>query len=55
MVARVLVEHQPVPMEMVAIRDTYAESGKPAELLQRYGLTAEDIRQAVRAVVKRKS
>ena len=55
MVARVLVKHQPVPMEMVAIRDTYAESGKPAELLQRYGLTAKDIGQAVRAVVKRKS
>jgi len=55
MVARVLVKHQPVPMEMVAIGDTYAESGKPAELLQRYGLTAEDIGQAVRAVIKRKS
>ena len=55
MVARVLVKHQPVPMEMVAIGDAYAESGKPDELLQRYGLTAEDIGQAVRAVVKRKS
>ena len=31
-----------------------AESGKPAELLQGYGLTAEDICQAVHAVVKRK-
>jgi len=55
MVARMLVEHQPVPMEMVAIGDTYAESGKPAELLQRYGLTAKDIGQADRAVVRRKS
>ncbi|MFC1956371.1 transketolase family protein [Chloroflexota bacterium] len=55
MVARVLVKHQPVPMEMVAVRDTYAESGKPAELLQKYGLTAGEIGQAIRAVVKRKS
>jgi len=38
----------------VAIKDTYAKSGKATELLQRYGLTAKDIEQAVRAVVKRK-
>jgi len=54
MVAQVVAKHQPVPMEMVAIKDTYAKSGKPAELLQRYGLTAKDIEQAVRAVLKRK-
>jgi len=53
-VARVVAKHQPVPMEFVAIKDTYARSGKPAELLQRYGLTAEDIGQAVRVVIKRK-
>ena len=49
MVAQVVARHQPVPMEFVAIKDTYAQSGKPAELLQRYGLTAKDIAQAVRA------
>ena len=54
-VARVVAKYHPVPMEFVAIKDTYAQSGKPAELLQRYGLTAKDIEQAVRAVVKRKS
>ena len=53
-VARVVAGYQPVPMEFVALKDTYAESGKSAELLQRYGLTAKDIEQAVRAVVKRK-
>ncbi len=53
-IARVVTRHHPVPMEMVAIKDTYAKSGKPAELLQRYGLTAKDIEQAVRGVVKRK-
>ena len=53
-VARVVARNQPVPMEFVAIKDTYASSGKPAELLQRYGLTAKDIVQAVRAVVTRK-
>ena len=53
-VARVVARNQPVPMEFVAIKDTYASSGKPAELLQRYGLTTKDIAQAVRAVITRK-
>jgi transketolase C-terminal domain/subunit len=42
-------------MEFVAIKDTYAKSGKTPELLQRYGLTAKDIEQAVHAVLKNKS
>jgi len=53
-VAQVVARHHSVPMEFVAIKDTYAKSGKPAELLQRYGLTAKDIEQAVRSVVKKK-
>ena len=53
-IARVLAKHQPAPMEFVAIKDTYAKSGKPAELLQKYGLTAKDIEQAVRSVITRK-
>ncbi len=53
-VARIVARHQPVSMEFVAIKDTYAKSGKPAELLQRFGLTAKDIKQAVRVVIKRK-
>ena len=54
-IARITARHHPVPMEFVAIKDTYAMSGKPAELLERYELTARDIEQAVRAVIKRKS
>jgi transketolase len=53
-VARVVARYKPVPMELVAIKDTYAKSGKPMELLERYGLTARDIEQGVRAVIKRK-
>jgi len=53
-VAQVLARHQPVPMEFVAIKDTYARSGKPAELLQRHGLTAKDIEQGVRSAIARK-
>ena len=52
-VARITAKHHPVPIEFIAIKDTYAKSGKPAELLQRYGLTAKDIEQAVRVVLKK--
>jgi transketolase len=53
-VARVIVKHRPVPVEFVAVKDTYAKSGKPAELLERYGLTAKDIVNAVNKAIKRK-
>lgn len=53
-VARITGKHAPVPMELVALH-TYAQSGKPDELLQRYNLTAADIEKAVRRVLKRKT
>ena len=53
-VARVLARQHPVPVEFVAIKDTYAESGPPAELLRKYGLAAADIERAVLTVVERK-
>ncbi|HLB11760.1 MAG TPA: transketolase C-terminal domain-containing protein [Dehalococcoidia bacterium] len=53
-VAQVLAERHPVPVGFVALRDTYAESGKPDELLAKYGLTAEDIRKAALATLNRK-
>jgi len=54
-VAQVVVGQKPVPMGFVAINDVYAKSGKPDELLQKYGLTAEAIEQAVKAAVSKKS
>ncbi|MDP2663166.1 MAG: transketolase C-terminal domain-containing protein [Dehalococcoidia bacterium] len=53
-VAQVLGEKQPTPMGFVALRDTYAESGKPDELLAKYGLTAEDIRKVALTTIQRK-
>ncbi len=53
-VARILAKTQPVPVEFVAIQDTYAESGKPEELFAKYGLTSQQIVQAARRVVTRK-
>ena len=54
-IAQVVAKHQPVPIEFVAIKDTYCKSGKGSELLQRYGLTAKDIEQAARKVIKRRN
>ncbi len=54
LVAQVVVREKPVPMGFIGINDVYAKSGKPDELLQRYGLTAEAIEQAVKSVVVKK-
>jgi len=54
MVATVVAQNRPVPMEMVSLKDSYAKSGKPDELLKRYGLTAGNIEKAVKSAVKRK-
>lgn len=53
-VAEVLAENYPVPLERVGVQDTFGESGKPQELLEKYGLTAAKIREAVHKVLKRK-
>lgn len=53
-VAQVVAREKPVPMSFVNLGDRYALSGKPDELLQRYGLTAGDIEVAVKAVITRK-
>ena len=51
-VAEVLAQNAPVKMKMVGIRDTFGESGKPAELMEKYHLTAADIVQACKEILK---
>lgn len=53
-VAEALSEHYPVPVLRVGVRDTFGESGKPQELLEKYGLTAEGIVEAVKQVLQKK-
>jgi len=53
-VARAVAASHPVPMEFVGIRNTYAESGTPDQLMEKYGLTPPHIANAVRAVLRRK-
>jgi transketolase len=54
-VAQVAAATKPVPIEFVNVGDTYAESGDPDGLLQKYGLTSDSVVGAVRRVVNRKS
>lgn len=54
MVSQVVAASHPVPMGFVGVQDCYAESGRYDELLEKYGLTAEDIAREVRSVLKRK-
>jgi transketolase len=53
-VAQVVGETHPCAMEFVGIQDTFAESGEPQELLEKYGLMAHNIVDAVKKVVARK-
>jgi transketolase len=54
-VSEILGEHCPVPLKRIGLRDTFGMSGKPADLLKHYGLTAEDIKQAAQKVMTRKA
>ncbi|MHB8158235.1 MAG: transketolase family protein, partial [Desulfocucumaceae bacterium] len=54
-VAEVVVESVPVPLERVGVKDVFGESGKPQELLDKYGLMAKDIKLAVHKVLERKA
>jgi len=53
-VAEVIVENYPVPLKRVGIPDRFGESGSPAELLEKYGLTPGFIAAAVEEVIARK-
>jgi len=53
-VAQVLARFYPAPLEMVAVNDSFGESGTPTQLLKKYGLAPEDVIKAVDKVLKRK-
>ncbi len=53
-VAGVLARNLPAPIEMVAVQDTFGESGTPAQLLHKYGLTKEAIVAKAEAVLARR-
>lgn len=54
-IAQVLAQSNPVPLEYVAVNDTFGESGTPEELLNKYGLNAKHIvEKALKAISRKK-
>ena len=53
-IAAVLASNHPAPVEMVAVQDTFGESGTPEELLVKYGLKSTNIAEAVQKAIQRK-
>lgn len=53
-VSEVVVQNHPVPMEFIAVKDLFGQSGTPAQLLEEYGLNPEHIVAAVEKVIDRK-
>lgn len=54
-VAQVLARYNPAPQEYVAVNDTFGESGKPLELLKKYGVDTPNIVAAAETVIRRKT
>lgn len=53
-IASVLSQYLPSPLELVAVNDTFGESGTPEQLLQKYGLDTPDIIAKAKVVLERK-
>jgi transketolase len=53
-VSEILSQNYPVPVEMIAIKDRFGQSGEPEELLKEYHLTSKDIVTTVKKAISRK-
>ncbi len=53
-VCEVISQNCPVPLKMVGIEDKFGCSGKPQELLELYGLTANKIVNSVKSIVNKR-
>src|SRR3989344_942354 len=54
-VSEILSRNWPAPIEYIGMPNSFGESGKPDELLEKYGMKAKDIVRAVKMAVKRKN
>ncbi len=53
-IAQIIVKNQLVPLEYVGVKDSFGESATPAQLMEKYGLTAKDIVAAAKKAMSRK-
>ena len=54
-IAGTIVRNQLYPLEIVAVNDSFGESGKPTELLEKYGLNTESIVEKAKKAIQRKN
>jgi transketolase len=52
-VAETLAKYCPTPIEFIGMQDTFGESGKPEELIKKYGMDVKDIKMAAKKVIRR--
>jgi transketolase len=53
-IAQLLAQNNPTPIEFVGVNDSFGESGKPAELMEKYGLNAHNIVEKALKAISRK-
>ena len=53
-IAQLLSRELPTPLEMVAMNDSFGESGPPMKLMEKYGLTSKEIISSAKKVISRK-
>lgn len=53
-IAETLGKGNPTPIEFIGLQDTFAESATPKELMQKYGMDKNAIKEAVKKVITRK-
>ena len=53
-ISQLLSRELPTPLEMVAVNDSFGESGPPMKLMEKYGLTSKEIIASAKKVISRK-
>ncbi len=54
-IAEFLAKTNPLPMEFIGLQNTFAESGTPKELIEKYSMDVKAIKAAVKKVIARKT
>lgn len=53
-IAELYAKRRPTPMEFIGLQNTFAESGDPLDIIEKYGLGVNSIKEAVKKVISRK-
>ena len=53
-ISRLISEKYPIPFKVIGVNDSFGESGKPLDLLEKYNLNPESIKEAALEVIDKK-